>query len=48
MTNHFNVTNPATGELIQKVKANTKEEIIQALKNGHESFKKWSKINAHF
>lgn len=47
MTNHFNVTNPATGELIQKVKLDTEEEIIQALENGHESFKKWSKINAH-
>lgn len=47
MNNYFNVTNPATGELIQEVKVDTEEEIIQALQNGHESFKKWSKINAH-
>lgn len=47
MTNYFNVNNPATGELIQKVKINTEDEINLSLKNGHESFKEWSKINAH-
>ncbi|MGY4110367.1 NAD-dependent succinate-semialdehyde dehydrogenase [Aeribacillus composti] len=41
------VTNPATGELIQEVKADTEEEINLALRRGHESFRKWSKINAH-
>ncbi|GIO19685.1 succinate-semialdehyde dehydrogenase [NADP(+)] [Oceanobacillus oncorhynchi subsp. incaldanensis] len=47
MTNYFSVNNPATGELIEEVKNNTEEEIKQALKKGHESFKKWSKVNAH-
>ncbi|WP_088052789.1 NAD-dependent succinate-semialdehyde dehydrogenase [Virgibacillus dakarensis] len=47
MASYFNVTNPATGELIQEVKINTDEEVKQALRDGHESFKKWSKINAH-
>lgn len=41
------VTNPATGELIQEVKADTEEEINLALRRGHESFQKWSKVNAH-
>ncbi|GIO23555.1 NAD-dependent succinate-semialdehyde dehydrogenase [Oceanobacillus sp. J11TS1] len=47
MTNYFNVINPATGEFIQEVKIDSEEEIIQAIKKGHESFKTWSKINAH-
>lgn len=47
MTDYFSVENPATGDLIQEVKINTEEEINLALKKGHDSFKKWSKINAH-
>ncbi|UOQ92288.1 NAD-dependent succinate-semialdehyde dehydrogenase [Halobacillus shinanisalinarum] len=47
MATSINVTNPATGELIQEVKANTETEINQALKKGYESFQKWSKVNAH-
>ncbi|GIN40760.1 NAD-dependent succinate-semialdehyde dehydrogenase [Heyndrickxia oleronia] len=47
MTNYISVKNPATGDLIQEVKINTEEEIKLALKRGHDSFKKWSKINAH-
>lgn len=43
----INVFNPATGELVKKVKNNSEEEIKQALENGHRAFKKWSKINAH-
>ncbi|TLS38655.1 NAD-dependent succinate-semialdehyde dehydrogenase [Pseudalkalibacillus caeni] len=47
MTKSFKVKNPATGELVSEVNINSKEEIEQALENGHLSFKKWSKINAH-
>ena len=47
MTDYISVKNPATGDLIQEVKINTEEEIKLALKRGHDSFKKWSKINAH-
>lgn len=47
MSNYFKVNNPATGKLITEVKINSVEEIKQSLKNGHESFKKWSKVNAH-
>jgi succinate-semialdehyde dehydrogenase / glutarate-semialdehyde dehydrogenase len=47
MPNQFKVNNPATGELITEVIMNSEEEIKQSLKNGHEGFKKWSKINAH-
>jgi succinate-semialdehyde dehydrogenase/glutarate-semialdehyde dehydrogenase len=47
MVNVLRVNNPATGELIQEVKIHSEEEINQALKNGHDSFKKWRKVNAH-
>ena len=47
MSNLIKINNPATGELIQEVKAHSEDEIKQALKNGQESFKTWSKINAH-
>lgn len=47
MPNLFKIYNPATGDLISEVRVNTAYEIQQALKNGHESFKKWSKVNAH-
>lgn len=47
MLKTLKVNNPATGELISKVRVNSEDEIKQALKNGHESFKKWSKVNAH-
>ncbi|TCP29628.1 succinate-semialdehyde dehydrogenase/glutarate-semialdehyde dehydrogenase [Scopulibacillus darangshiensis] len=47
MPNLIKVHNPATGKIIKEVSVHTKEEINQALKNGHEGFKKWSKINAH-
>ncbi|WP_042353081.1 NAD-dependent succinate-semialdehyde dehydrogenase [Bacillus massiliigorillae] len=47
MTNYFKVNNPATGKLISEVRVNTLDEIQQALENGHDSFKKWSKVNAH-
>jgi succinate-semialdehyde dehydrogenase/glutarate-semialdehyde dehydrogenase len=47
MQKSLRVKNPATGDLIQEVKINTEEEINQALKNGHESFKTWSQVNAH-
>ena len=47
MANVLKVTNPATGELIHEVRMNSEEEINQALKNGHEAFNKWRKVNAH-
>jgi succinate-semialdehyde dehydrogenase / glutarate-semialdehyde dehydrogenase len=47
MANVLRVNNPATGELIQEVKIHSEEEINQALKNGHDSFKSWRKVNAH-
>jgi succinate-semialdehyde dehydrogenase / glutarate-semialdehyde dehydrogenase len=47
MTNYFKVTNPATGELISEVRINTVAEIKQIIKNGHNGFKKWAKVNAH-
>ncbi|MEM5016999.1 NAD-dependent succinate-semialdehyde dehydrogenase [Metabacillus indicus] len=47
MPESFKVNNPATGEMIAEVSVHSAEEIKQALKKGHESFKSWSKINAH-
>jgi succinate-semialdehyde dehydrogenase / glutarate-semialdehyde dehydrogenase len=47
MTNVLEVKNPATGQVIQEVRINTEEEITQAIKNGHDSFKKWANVNAH-
>ncbi|MGJ9386062.1 NAD-dependent succinate-semialdehyde dehydrogenase [Salipaludibacillus sp. CF4.18] len=47
MSTQFKVLNPATGELVEIVNLNTEDEIKQALKNGHNAFKKWSKIDAH-
>ena len=41
------VKNPATGELVEKVKAHTEEEILNIIKRGHERFFTWSKVNAH-
>ncbi|MGG0738798.1 NAD-dependent succinate-semialdehyde dehydrogenase [Niallia taxi] len=47
MTNLLEVKNPATGQVIQAIPINTKEEIKQAIKNGHKSFKKWAGVHAH-
>lgn len=47
LVNYYKITNPATGELITEVKMNTVDEVKEALKKGGESFKKWSKVNAH-
>ncbi|MEH7119083.1 NAD-dependent succinate-semialdehyde dehydrogenase [Neobacillus vireti] len=47
MADLLQVKNPATGEVIKEIRINTEEEIKHALKIGHESFKKWSKVNAH-
>ncbi|MEJ8764270.1 NAD-dependent succinate-semialdehyde dehydrogenase [Oceanobacillus sp. HCA-5259] len=47
MTEYISVKNPATGELIEEVKTNTKEEVEQAILRSHESFKAWSSVNAH-
>lgn len=43
----ISVKNPATGELIEEVKVNTKEEVEQAILKSHESFKSWASVNAH-
>ncbi|MEW9677680.1 NAD-dependent succinate-semialdehyde dehydrogenase [Lentibacillus sp. L22] len=47
MSNQFNVTNPATGEVIKEVKMDSEEEIKQKLELGHKAFKEWAKVNAH-
>ncbi|MBT2654560.1 NAD-dependent succinate-semialdehyde dehydrogenase [Bacillus sp. ISL-18] len=47
MENLLQVKNPATGQVIKEIRINTEEEIKQALKAGHDSFKKWAKVNAH-
>lgn len=47
MANVLKVKNPATGQVVKEVKINTEEEIKQAIKKGHDSFKQWAKVNAH-
>ncbi len=47
MNNALLVKNPATGQVIKEVRINSEEEINQAIKAGHESFKKWAKVSAH-
>ena len=47
MTELIAIKNPATGKVVQEIKANTEEEIKRAIVKGHESFKDWSLVNAH-
>lgn len=47
MSNVIIVKNPATGQVVKEVRINSEEEINAAIKEGHDSFKKWSKVNAH-
>jgi succinate-semialdehyde dehydrogenase/glutarate-semialdehyde dehydrogenase len=47
MAETIQVTNPATGEVIKEIQADSKEEIKQKIENGHKFFKEWSSVNAH-
>jgi succinate-semialdehyde dehydrogenase/glutarate-semialdehyde dehydrogenase len=47
MADLLQVKNPATGQVIKEIPINSEEEINHALKVGHDSFKKWAKVNAH-
>lgn len=47
MANTLKVTNPATGEFIAEVNIDAEAQIKEAIKNGHDAFKTWSKVNAH-
>lgn len=46
-TMSISVKNPATGEIIEEVRVNTKEEVEQAILKSHETFKSWASVNAH-
>ena len=46
MTDTFDVTNPATGELIEKVAIDSKEAINQKIEKIHHAFQTWSKTSA--
>lgn len=47
MNSTFDVTNPATGEVIETLQKNTKEEVQEAIRECHEGFKDWSIRDAH-
>lgn len=47
MANTIIVKNPATGEVIKKIKKFSKEEVETALRKGFDYFPAWAKINAH-
>ncbi len=44
-TQFFDVTNPATGEVIAKVPQCTQEEMKAAAANSHEAFKSWREVS---
>lgn len=41
------VTNPATGELIEEIQTDSEEAIKKAIQACHDGFKSWKKTNAH-
>ncbi|NBJ68244.1 MULTISPECIES: NAD-dependent succinate-semialdehyde dehydrogenase [Clostridia] len=47
MANKIMVKNPATGEVLEEVKAWSVEEVKEALYRGHAFFPIWAKTNAH-
>lgn len=48
MTDTFDIKNPATGEVIDSLKVNTKEEVINAIETCHQGFKEWRETDAHY
>ncbi|MEZ2457315.1 NAD-dependent succinate-semialdehyde dehydrogenase [Salinicoccus roseus] len=46
-TRQIDVKNPATGEVIESVKVDSKEDIESAILKGHSALKAWSSIHAH-
>lgn len=47
MSEEITVMNPATGEEIQRIKKESKEDIEKKIDKAHETFKKYKKKNAH-
>ncbi len=47
MTQTFDIKNPATGEVIDTLKRDTKEEVQAAIEACHAGFKEWRKTDAH-
>ncbi|CAM4354262.1 NAD-dependent succinate-semialdehyde dehydrogenase [Lacicoccus alkaliphilus] len=47
MTQTFEVTNPATGEVVDTLPVNTKEEVEAAIGACHEGFTEWRQTDAH-
>ena len=48
MTQTFDVTNPATGEVVDTLPVNTKEEVQAAIEACHEGFREWRQTDAHY
>lgn len=48
MTETFDIKNPATGEVIDSLKVNTKEEVQAAIETCHQGFKEWRETDAHY
>lgn len=47
MPDTFNVTNPATGEVLATITRNSEEEIKKKIQQSHEAFLIWKKTTAH-
>lgn len=48
MADTFDIKNPATGEVIDTLVINTKDEVQAAIESCHKGFKEWSQTDAHY
>lgn len=48
MAETFDIKNPATGEVIDTLNINTKEEVNSAIEDCHQGFKAWRETDAHY
>ncbi|MBO0992416.1 NAD-dependent succinate-semialdehyde dehydrogenase [Bacillus sp. SD088] len=44
---NIDVTNPATGDVIETLNMQTNDEIEAAIARGHQAFQEWAKVDAH-
>ncbi|MGM0901724.1 MAG: NAD-dependent succinate-semialdehyde dehydrogenase [Bacillota bacterium] len=47
MENTIKVFNPATGDLVNELETHSEVQIETMIKNGHEAYVSWSKVDAH-
>ncbi|WP_368900953.1 NAD-dependent succinate-semialdehyde dehydrogenase [Oceanobacillus oncorhynchi] len=47
MNDYLEVLNPATGDLIERIKIHKDSEIIEKIRLGHDAFKQWANLDAY-